>query len=232
MTSLPRALALSVGQLGDPAILKVLAKSLAVTLAIFAALGLALWWALDAAIEQWIVAVLPADYSTAVAGIVAIAVGALAAWLLFRIVALFVLQFFADEIVRAVEAKHYSHAATVAELPFRQELSNSARSASRALLMNIVILPIALVLLFTGVGTALLFWLVNAVLLGRELQDMVWLRHRRDGNDSAPVGGVTRFLLGGLVAALLAVPFVNFLAPVLGAASATHLVHRGRSGND
>ena len=142
------------------------------------------------------------------------------------------LQFFADEIVRAVEAKHYSHAATVAELPFRQELSNSARSASRALLMNIVILPIALVLLFTGVGTALLFWLVNAVLLGRELQDMVWLRHRRDGNDSAPVGGVTRFLLGGLVAALLAVPFVNFLAPVLGAASATHLVHRGRSGND
>ena len=228
MTSLPRALALSVGQLGDPAILKVLGKSLAVTLAIFAALGGLLWWALDAAIGQWIVAVMPADYSAAVAGIVAIAVGVIAAWLLFRIVALFVVQFFADEIVLAVEAKHYPHAASVAGLPFRQELANSVRSALRALLVNIVILPFALVLLFTGVGTALLFWVANALLLGRELQDMVWLRHRQAADQAAPIGGPTRFVLGGLVAALLAVPFVNFLAPVLGAASATHLVHRGR----
>ena len=231
MTSLPRALALSIGQLGDPAILRVLGKSLAVTLAIFALLGLALWGALDAAIDRWVVASLPADYSAAVAGILAIAIGAIAAWLLFRIVALFVLQFFADEIVRAVEAKHYPHAAAVADLPFRQELANSARSALRALLVNIVILPLALVLLFTGVGTALVFWLANAVLLGRELQDMVWLRHRHANEASAPIAAPTRFALGGLVAALLTVPFLNLLAPVLGAASATHLVHRGRSDN-
>ena len=32
--------------------------------------------------------------------------------------------------------------------------------------------------------------------------------------------------LGGVVAALLMVPFANFLAPVLGAAAAAHLVHR------
>tara|TARA_R110002072_G_scaffold181232_9_gene337306 strand:+ start:20 stop:718 length:699 start_codon:yes stop_codon:yes gene_type:complete len=228
MTSLPRALALSVGQLGDPAILKVLGKSLAVTLGIFALLGLGLWWALDAAIDQWVIANLPADYSGTVAGIVAISVGVVAVWLLFRLVALAVLQFFVEDVVRAVEAKHYPHAATVGGLPFRQELSNSTRSTLRALLVNIVILPFALILLFTGVGTALLFWLANALLLGRELQDMVWLRHRGTAEETAPIGWPARFVLGGLVAALLAVPFVNFLAPVLGAASATHLVHRGR----
>ena len=42
MTSLPRALALSIAQLGDRAILRVLAKSAGLTLAIFAGLGAAL----------------------------------------------------------------------------------------------------------------------------------------------------------------------------------------------
>ena len=35
-----------------------------------------------------------------------------------------------------------------------------------------------------------------------------------------------RFGLGLVVAFLLTVPFVNFLAPIIGAAMATHLVHR------
>ena len=35
-----------------------------------------------------------------------------------------------------------------------------------------------------------------------------------------------RLLLGSAVTALLAVPLVNFLAPLLGAAAATHLIHR------
>ncbi|MBU1757249.1 MAG: hypothetical protein KJ703_09745, partial [Alphaproteobacteria bacterium] len=122
-------------------------------------------------------------------------------------------------------------AAAVPELSFASALRGSLRSTGRALLVNLAVSPLALVLLFTGVGPAVVFWLANALLLGRELQDMVWLRHRQAGDESAPIGGATRFVLGGLVAALLAVPFVNFLAPVLGAASATHLVHRGRPEN-
>ena len=107
-----------------------------------------------------------------------------------------------------------------------EQFSTSHRAALRALLVNLAVLPIALVLLFTGIGPALLFWAVNAALVGRELQDMVWLRHRQGRADPAPVGRGTRFLLGGAVAALLALPFVNLLAPILGAAAATHLIHR------
>ena len=81
-------------------------------------------------------------------------------------------------------------------------------------------------MMVTGVGTALLFWLVNAVLLGRELQDMVWLRHRRDALHRAPIGRAERWVLGGIIAGLLAVPLVNLLAPLLGAAAAAHLIHR------
>ena len=64
------------------------------------------------------------------------------------------------------------------------------------------------------------------MLVGRELQDMVWLRHRRHAADPAPVARGERWLLGGAVAALLALPLVNLLAPILGAAAATHLIHR------
>jgi CysZ protein len=222
MLSLPHALALSLRQLGDPAILRVLGKSLAFTLVAFALLGGGLLYALYHALIAQGVA-----FSAELGTLAAILLTLIAGWLLFRIVALFILQFFADEVVRAVEARHYpAHAASARDLPLAEELSNGARAAARAVLFNLLALPAALVLLVTGIGPAVVFWVVNAVLLGRELQDMVWLRHRRGTADMAPLGGTTRFLLGGTIAALFAIPFVNLLAPILGAASATHLVHR------
>ena len=226
MISLPRALALSFGQLGDPAILKVLGKSLVITLAIFLLLGWGLSFGFDAALA-WA----GLDDTGGAGTLLAVLVTIIGAWLLFRFVALFVLQFFADEVVRAVEAKHYPReAGSARSLPFGEELANGIRSTGRALLVNLVALPFAIALLVTGIGTAILFWAVNAFLLGRELQDMVWLRHRADRNEIAPLGQGRRFLLGGAVAALLLLPFVNLLAPVLGAASATHMVHRRRAG--
>ncbi|MBA4161357.1 MAG: hypothetical protein C0515_04615 [Novosphingobium sp.] len=81
-------------------------------------------------------------------------------------------------------------------------------------------------LLVTGVGAPLVFLLVNAVLLGRELQDMVWLRHRASPQDPPPLSGMERLALGGVTAFLLTVPLANFAAPFLGAACAVHLIHR------
>lgn len=223
MTQLPRAFALALGQLSDPAILRVLGKSLLATLAIFAALGFAAWQGLSAVLARY------ADQYENLGALIAIVLAVIGAWLLFRVVALAVLQFFADEVVCAVERRHYSAAAAVPDLPFSAELAASGRALLRVIAVNAVVLPVALVLLVTGVGTALVLWAANAWLLGRELVEMVWLRHRADKAELVPVSGLTRFLLGGVVAALLIVPFVNLLAPVLGAAAATHLVHRARA---
>ncbi len=224
MTSLPAALARAIGQLSDPAILRVLAKSIAATLAIFGALGVGGWYFLAGYIDQW-----QLSYGAQLGALVAVLATVIAGWLLFRIVALAVVQFFADEIVAAVEAKHYPEAHSAArKLTLQQELRNSARSTARVLLVNLVALPFAIALLITGVGTAILFWVVNGWLLGRELQDMVWLRHATEESEKPPINIGTRFALGGIVAILLTVPFVNLLAPVIGAAAATHLVHRHR----
>jgi CysZ protein len=223
MTGVIPAFSRALGQLGERRVIGVLLKSMAMTLAIFAALAVALWRGSAALIEGH------AGGWGELGGLVALLLAIISGWLLFRVVALAVLQFFADEVVRAVEARHYpAHAAAARDLPFREDADNALRGLVRAVVVNLAALPIALLLLVTGVGTAILFWTVNAWLLGRELTDMVWLRHRSAPSDPSPLGGLTRFGLGGIVAAMLLVPFVNLLAPVLGAAAATHLVHSRR----
>lgn len=230
-TSLLASLALGFGQLFDGSVLRILLKSVAVTLLVFMVVALAGWYALDWALAHALAWAGLEDTSFAGAdglrGALALLLALIGLWFVWRIVAMGVVQFFADEVVQAVEARHYPHeASTARDLSFGEQAGNAARAAGRALLFNLLAVPLALVLLFTGVGTFAVFWVVNALLLGRELQDMVWLRHRQDKAHAAPVGRSERFLLGGLIAAMLAVPLVNFLAPVLGAASATHLVHR------
>lgn len=214
------ALSLAIAQLGDPRIVRVLLKTAGITLALFVALGAAAWWAGQRLLAQ---TALGSDLG----GLLALAAVLLGGWLLWRVLALAVLQFFADEVVQAVEARHYPAAAASArKLGRREELSVSLRGLRRALGFNLLALPVALVLLVTGIGPALVFWLVNAVLIGRELTELVALRHSPPGDLSLPLGVTQRLALGGVVTALLAVPFVNLLAPLLGAAAATHLVHR------
>jgi uncharacterized protein involved in cysteine biosynthesis len=231
MTGLARSFALALGQLGDRRIVGVLAKSMAITLAIVAALAAVAWRGTAALAERY-----AAGWGE-LGGLAGVLLAVIGGWLLFRVIALAVLQFFADAVVRAVEARHYPAAAANArELPFAEDAGNAVRGLVRAVLVNLVALPVGLLLLVTGVGTAVWFWAINAWLLGRELIDMVWLRHRPPPSSSGstaalPLSALTRFALGGIVAGMLLVPFANLLAPVLGAAMATHLVHsrKGRS---
>lgn len=226
MPAMLDAFLLSIRQLGDKRILGVFLKSMLLTLAIFALLGTGLWLGVDALVSHYF------DASDSIASLIAAAallLGALGAWLLFRVIAVAVIGVFADEVVHAVEARHYpDRFATARDLSFARSLGMGARSAGRALLVNLLLVPLYIVLLVTGVGTALAFFLVNSWLLGRDLGDMVAVRHL-PAADLARWRGATRlsrFTLGAADTALFFVPFVNFVAPVLGAAMATHLFHR------
>ena len=221
------AFLLGLRQLGDRRVLAILFKSIAISLVAFVLVAVAGWYALDWGIR----ALGLSDSLFAGAGAVREALSLLLAlaglWLTWRIVAMAVIQFFADDVVEAVEARFYPDAAGRARTPpVGEQVRSSLKSAGRALLVNLIAAPFAIALLVTGVGTFALFLLVNAVLVGRELQDMVWHRHRAADDTAHPLGRVQRFLLGGITAAMLAIPGVNFLAPLLGAASATHLIHR------
>jgi len=221
-----RAFALSVAQLGDAAVLRVLAKSLAVTLAIFVALALAL----VAGVRRWL-AGFAGGYDDGLAGVVAIAAFIVGAWLLFRIVAVAVLGAFGDEVVAAVEARHYPAAHAAARpVGVVRSLRLAASAAARALLINALMTPVYLALLFTAIGPAIAFALVNGWLLGRDLGEMVASRHMDDATMRAWLGATRgqRFATGLAATGLFMVPLVNLLAPILGAAMATHRFHAAR----
>lgn len=223
-TPMLTAFSLALAQLADPPVRRIWLKSLGVALLAFVAVGAGLWW-----LANHLLALTWPGTAEAreLRALLALAGALFGAFLLWRVIALMVLQFLADEVVRAVEARHYPAAAVNArQLGWHEELANGLKSAGRALFYNLLALPLGLLLLVTGVGAPLVFFAVNTVLLGRELQDLVWLRHRANPRDPAPLSRWERLALGGVTSALLAIPLANLAAPFLGAAAAAHLIHR------
>lgn len=215
-----RLLPLALADLFDRRLLPLWLKSLAAALLVCAGLGLLVWNGLTLAIDRYAARSELGELAAALAAVLVL-------WLGWRVVALAVLQFFADEVVLAIEQRHYPEmAASARKLGWREEAARSLGGAARAIVFNLLALPFALVLVVTGLGAPLVFIVVNAVLLGRELQDMVWLRHRPSPAAPAPLGTFERLGLGGVTALLLTVPVANLAAPFLGAACAVHLIHR------
>jgi uncharacterized protein involved in cysteine biosynthesis len=223
-----RALILSIEQLGDRAILMVLAKSLALTAILFVAAGATLVWSVQAAAvaRGW-------TGDLGIAAGVAAGIGAImATWLLFRAVAVPVIGLFADEVVAAVERRHYPASAALARpASLAVSLWLGVLSLVRMIGVNLLMLPVYAILLFTVVGSFIALLAVNALLLGRDLGEMVAVRHL-DGSGVSSWLRATRgerAILGLLATALFMVPFANFLAPVIGAAMARHLFHRNEA---
>jgi uncharacterized protein involved in cysteine biosynthesis len=153
------------------------------------------------------------------------------AWLIFRAVAMLVIDLFGDEVVIAVECKYYPESlATANKVPFGRAVAMGLGSAGRTILVNLILSPVYIVLLVTGAGTVLLFLIVNGWLLGRDASDMVAARHMPKAAMRGWRGttGGSRFLLGLAGTGLFVVPVVNLLAPVLTAAMATHMFHQRR----
>ena len=230
MGELTASLALGARALADPRILRVLAKSVFVSLALLAMLGIGAWYALDWSFAAYGLTDEAFAGSSGLRAALSFVLAALLLLIAWRVIAMAVINVFADDIVAAVEARFYpGAAASVRHIPMAEQVRLAAKGGLKALLANLVALPLALILLISGIGPFLVFFIVNTVLLGRELQDMVWLRHvapaeRRSA--AAPLNRAQRLALGGVTAALLSVPFVNLIAPVFGASAATHLVHR------
>jgi uncharacterized protein involved in cysteine biosynthesis len=221
----------AVGQLGDPAIVRILVRSLLVTLLIFAGSGALAAWAL-AGVDPcgwWGDDSCPLGVSAS--GVGALLATALLFWLLFPAIAIGVVSAYMDEVVGAVERRHYPQAVAGARaLGWGRLAWIGLRSSLRVLLYNLLALPLYVVLLVTGVGTAIAFVVVNGVAFGRDLGEMVATRHL----DGAGVRlwlresrGV-RAVLGMIVTALFLVPVLNLVVPVLAAAMATHLFHETR----
>lgn len=224
-----RAFLLSLGQFADSAILRVFLKSIGLTLLVFLLLGAGLWFG-----TRWLF-IDRLGWGEDAAGLAIIGefvATIMFGWVLFRAVAIAVIGLFGDEIVIAVERRHYPDAlASARDVPFARSLYMGLRSAGRALAVNLVLAPAYILLLLTGFGTPLLFFAANGWLLGVDLGEMVAARHIAPSEMKAWRGSTRweRWELGVIVSGLLTLPVVNLFAPILGAAMAAHLFH-GRRG--
>lgn len=209
----------ALSQIDDPAFLRVVWHSVALSTLVFILLGTGVWYAtLHAGIEMphWIASLL----------------GGLAAVLLalFAFVPLAgaIASSFTDPIAAAVEHRHYPWLAQPKPARLSVQLYDGLALGIRVALLQIVAFVLAIVL--PGPGLAL-GWLITAWAIGRGLFVSVAMR-RMDRRAALAAYAQRRWAVigqGAVIALCMTIPFVNLIAPVFGIAALTHVLHEGRA---
>lgn len=223
------ALGHSIAQLGDPRFVRVFAKSIALTLLLLVAAWFGLDWLFGRLGSPELPPFLARSWAEA-RDWAALPIVIIAGWFLFPGIATGVMSLFLDDIVAAVEARHYPAAAGLRKAALHEEAMMGLASALRLVLWNVALAPLYLVLLFTAIGPLVLFVALNGWLMGRDLLEMVAIRHmpRAEAVRFAAANRSARIALGATAAPLFLVPFVNLAAPLVSAALATHAFHAAR----
>ncbi len=224
-----RITTLAFGDLADRRILAILIQALALTALLFIILGLVAGWLLAGSDPCDLAGFDSCPVGAGTGGFGALLLMVAAVWFLFPGVAVGVLMGFADRIAAAVEQRHYPVAAAAARpIGIARGAAMGLKSAGRVLLFNLIALPFYVMLIVTGIGPLVLFVIVNGLAFGRDLAELAAARHgdreSRRGWLKATRG--EQGLLGTLVSAMFLVPFVNLIAPIVGAAMAIHLYNR------
>ena len=204
----------TLGQINDPRIRGVIGKTLA-----FAVLGYIAFVVLIYFLIGWLSGLAGWLESLAQFGGV---IGALIiAWFLFPSVAAAIAGIFADEVIDAVEAEHYPHLLPAKGVPMVAALLDGLKLAAIAVVANLLALPFLIVFPVY----ILITWGVNGWLLGREYFEMVAFRRMSKAEARAlhKAHNGTFTIAGILIAICLTIPFVNLIAPVLGAAFMVHV---------
>lgn len=211
-----RALLLAIAQLSDPASRRVVWIGVLSAVAAFGLLAGTVWWALFHTVltdYAWV------DWTLDLLGGLAVLV---LAWVLFPATVGMVSSFFLDEVVRAVERRHYPHLPPARQTGIAEELGTAIRFFAVVVLVNLFALP--LYLLVPGLNL-LVFYTINGYLLGREYFEMVAVRRleRKEAGYLRRAQPLKPFLAGVVIAFLSTIPFVNLLVPVIASAFMVHV---------
>ena len=229
-----KALSRAISQSFDPAFRRVFNRSLIYSLVTFVAVWLASWFALDwagAGLVAWLrdwtgdgAWIAPIEWLVDAAAIGAIAV---ASFFLFPAVMASIMALLLEDIAKAVERRHYPELPPARAQPLGEAVLGGLIFALVTLILNLLVLPLYLILLFVPPLNFVLFYLLNGYLLGREYFQIMAIR--RLGPRGARMlrrrHALTIWIAGVLMAVPLTIPLVNLLVPVLGAATFTHIFH-------
>lgn len=217
----------AVGQLGDPRFRRVLVLGIGLTVALLVGVTalfvwLVGWFVPDSVTLPWIgeIVWVGGVLSWAVVPLMLV----LSVFLMVPVASAFT-GIFLDDVTDAVEARHYPGLDPAPGVPFATALRDSAAFLTvivaanlAALVPYILLAPLAPVI----------FLALNGYLLGREYFQLIAMRRlgRAGARAARRRNAGTIWLAGAVMALPLAVPVVNLLVPVIGAAAFTHLFHR------
>lgn len=218
------AFAKAFAQLSDPALKRVIFRSMAGAAGIYALLCGGAWFALTQLNLSNLVLL-----NTLVDVLGVLAVLALAI-ILYPAAVMALAGLFSEEVARAVERKHYPQAPEPRAQGVAEAALGALRFALAALAVNLVALPLYLILLLVPPLNAFVFYGVNGYLVGREYFELAASRRLppEGVRELRRANGVRVFLAGGLTAFLLTVPIVNLVAPIIGTAAMVHILERMR----
>jgi uncharacterized protein involved in cysteine biosynthesis len=140
----------------------------------------------------------------------------------------FIGGFFYEAVAKEVDARHRPPLPPALAVPLIASTINSLKFFILLVVLNALALPVYLMLLWVAGTGALLYVIVNGILLGREQFDAVALRRLTPAAAKAWRHShrllLTRY---GIATAILGlIPFLNLIAPLLGVVAMTRLVNR------
>lgn len=209
-------------------------KSLGLTILVlvglwFAIRGIFIWLALP-----WLDQLVPGipEWAGWMSFILAILAGiglALALALLISPVTAIIASLFLDDVAEVIEKKDYPADPPGTAMPLSEAIPSSLKFFGVVILGNIIAL---LLLLVPGVNL-IAFFLVNGYLLGREFFEFAAMRFRSPADARAfrSKHQTKVFMAGLVIAAFLAIPFLNLLTPLFAASMMVHL-HKSISKRD
>lgn len=217
----------ALGQLADPRFRRVLWLGLALTVALLVLayagfVGLIQWLVPDMTELPLIGPVSGIDTILSVASVFVML--GLSVFLMVPVASAFT-GLFLEEVVQAVEDRHYPALPPARKMGVLDGIIASVNFLGLVILVNLAAL---LALPFVGPLAPVMFWAVNGWLLGQEYFTLVAMRRmpRAEARGWRRANRVRLWLAGTLMAVPLTIPLVNLLIPLLGVATFTHLFHR------
>jgi len=227
-----KSLSRAFSQSFDPAFRRVFNRSLLFSAVTFVVVWLASWFALDwagAGLVAWVrdwagegfwVGVL--EWFVDVAAIGAIAV---ASFFLFPAVMATIMAVLLDDIAEAVERRYYPELPPGRNQPLGEAILGNIVFIAVTLILNLLVLPLYLILIWIPPLNLVLFYLLNGYLLGREYFEMVAVR-RLDLTETKRLRRDNRgrvILAGAVITFLLTIPLVNLVTPIIATAFMLHI---------
>ncbi len=145
----------------------------------------------------------------------------------FPPIATIFMSLYLDDIVDAVEDKHYPGHKAGKRLGVSHLAYLALRLAFMIILLNIIVIPLYIFFFWLPFVPLVIFYTLNSYLLGWGYYEMVAVRHLGIKEASRHRKSIRGQVLGGgfMITLLYTLPVINLTAPILGAAILAHIFH-------